>query len=249
MCTNINMILRTEQTLWTKCVLEPFISQGYDESFSRPFYYGVSDRLESGKKHVMVVGQEADQFWKYEDTEKTLEHIQNWCVGYFDKQMWNIPFAEYDEFNGSAFWRFFRFLDSEGLNTSWNNLDKLHCYEMTREGNDEHEVTKVLSDEYRRKLSSQFGEEKKSLLQREIKLVKPDSIVFITGPRYAVSMCTAFGISEDSLNHLYPSKDEPCKKIDKVLNLDIPVYWTYHPGYLSRIKAMESVVGQVVLGL
>ena len=246
MCRNLNAELRREQKLWTECILEPFISVGYNETFSRPFYYGISDRLQDDRKHIMLVGQEADQLWKFEDTEKTLEYIQKWCVGYFDKQMWNIPFAEYDEVNGSAFWRFFRSLDDKGFNTSWNNLDKLHCYEITGHGQNEREVTKVLSDNYRRKLSSLFGEEKKSLLQREIELVKPDAIVFITGPRYAVSMCTAFGISEDALNNFYPTKEKPCRNIDEVINMDIPVYWTYHPGYLSRIKSIENVVEQIV---
>ena len=235
----INLELLAYQKEWLSKVVAPFIEKGYDEQFSLPFHLGVSDRLDPKKKLIMIIGQEADRFWKYEENEKTPEYIQSWCVGYFDKQIFKTPFPEYDQFNHSAFWRFFRLLHQEGYELCWNNVDKLHRYQDKGAKND----TEKLAEEYEKQLSIQYGEDCKSLLQREIEKVQPDAIVFLTGPNYRVTMGTAFGLSDTTLDLYVPTKTNICSEISKVLNLDMPVFWTYHPGYLSKNSGfMDQVI-------
>jgi len=235
----INIELLALQKDWLSKVVEPFITKGYDEQFSRPFHFGVSEQLDREKKLVMIVGQEADCFWRYEDNDKTPDYIQQWCIGYFDKQIFKTPFPEYDQFNHSAFWRFFRMLHQEGFELCWNNVDKLHRYQDKGATN----ATETLTAEYEKQLSIQYGEDSKSLLQREIELVQPDAIVFLTGPNYRVTMGTAFGLSDTMLDLFAPTKSNVCSEISKILNLDIPVFWTYHPGYLSKNSGfMDQVI-------
>ena len=238
----INIELLGYQKEWLSKVVEPFISKGYDEQFSRPFHFGISEKLDPKKKLIMIVGQEADRFWKYEDTDKTPEYIQRWCIGYFDKQIFKTSFAEYDQVNHSAFWRFFRMLHEKGFELCWNNVDKLHRYQ----GKGAINQTETLTVEYEKQLSAQYGEDRKSLLQREIEAVNPSAVVFLTGPSYKVTMCTAFGISDSTLEACTPTKTNSCSEISEALNLGIPAFWTYHPGYLYRNSGyVERVVEQI----
>ena len=126
---SINKKLLEIQKEWITEVVEPFIAKGYDEQFSRPFHLGVSDKIDPDKKMIMIVGQEADCFWKYEMADKTPEYIQQWCVNYFNKQVLNSSFDENGVLNNSAFWRFLNMLHQKGLDLCWNNVDKLHRYQ------------------------------------------------------------------------------------------------------------------------
>ena len=121
-------------------------------------------------------------------------------------------------------------LHQEGFELCWNNVDKLHRYKDKESTT----TTETLTVEYEKQLSAQYGADCKSLLQREIEIVKPDAVVFLTGPNYRVTMCTAFGMPDNALDADRPTKTNICSEISKILNLDMPVFWTYHPGYLSR---------------
>lgn len=241
----INERLLNIQKEWLSAVVEPFMAKGYNECFSLPFHFGISGQRDPGRKMIMIVGQEADRFMKYTDTDKNAEYIQQWCIGYFDKQIYKTPFDEYDIYNNSAFWGFFRLLYDEGFDLCWNNVNKLHRYQNIIRNGKTFEATDILTAEYERQLSARYGKEEKSLLRREIEAAKPDGVVFLTGPNYQCTMCTAFGLPEDGLNPYKPVKTNPYNEISGILGLDIPVFWTYHPGYLKRIRCLNSIVEAV----
>lgn len=233
----INKKLLEIQNEWLSEVVEPFVVSRRNEQFSRPFHLGLSSVAAPGKKLIMIVGQEAKDFWKYEEADKTPEYIQKWCISYFDEQI-----HEKVPSNNSPFWRFFRSLKEKGFELCWNNIDKIHRYKTVSEK----DVTYPLTKTQERMLSAQYRADSKSLLQREIEVVEPDAIVFVTGPHYRASMCTAFGLPENTLDKCMPNKTNYLINIGKELGLDIPVFWTFHPAYLNRNYGFtESVISGI----
>ena len=221
---SINNKLLEIQNEWLLEVVNPFVVSRRNEQFSRPFHLGISSGIDPNKKLIMVIGQEAKDFGKYEDVD-TPKDIQKECTSYFDEQI-----QENTSRNNSPFWRFFCALKKKEFELCWNNIDKLHRYKTV----EKKEVTYPLTIGQERILSAQYGADSKSLLQRELEVVRPDAIAFVTGPHYRVSMCTAFGLPENALDQCMPNKTNYLINIGQELGLDIPVFWTYHPAYLNR---------------
>lgn len=243
---HVNEVLLSIQKEWLSEIVAPFMSKGYKEQFSRPFHFGVSEQLDTNKKLIMIIGQEADRFWKFEDEKITPEYTQRWCVGYFEKQVFNTTFKEFDEFNASPFWHFFRMLHKNGVELCWNNIDKLHRYKTEIINGVSTECTETLTVEYEKQLSVQYGDDKQSLLQREIEVVKPDAVVFVTGPYYQDTMCTAFGVKDAVLRSTKPTMNDPCIEISAILGLDIPAFWTYHPRFLVMHSFVDYTVAKIL---
>lgn len=229
------------QNEWLSEVVDPVVVSRRNEQFSRPFHLGLSSGIDPNKKMIMIIGQEAKDFWKYEDAKATSEYIQQWCISYFEKQI-----QENASQNNSPFWRFFCALEKEGFELCWNNIDKLHRYKTVEKKGEPKDVTYPLTLRQERIFSAQYGADSKSLLQREIELVKPGAIAFVTGPHYRVSMCTAFGLPENALDQCMPNKTNYLINIGQELGLDIPVFWTYHPAYLNRNHGFtEAVISDI----
>ena len=92
-------------------------------------------------------------------------------------------------------------------------------------------------------LNAAYGEDKLSILQREINLLKPKVIVFAIGPRekYRKSLASAFSIDASLLYAHRPTRKSCANKISDVLGLkETIVLWTYHPNYLSRGKLKDG---------
>lgn len=248
---SINRTLLSLQNEWIKLVADPFIGKDHDEIFSKPFHLGLSEKLPRKQKLVMLIGQEASDFWTYGATENVPDCIQQWCIDYFDKQLFRAKSSSSERYNRSPFWAFFRKLHQGGVNTCWNNLDKLHRYgsSVSKEGHID-TYTMQLKLEHQQELSRQYGPDKRSLLQREIDVVQPDAIVFITGPYYASSIACAFGVDPQSLDSLAPSKANYCTRIEHAIGLNMPVFWTYHPKYLRFNSGYtQRVVDDIISSL
>lgn len=239
---NINQKLLEIQIEWNDKIVEPFIEANPEQKneLSLPFYFGVPDKYRVADKKVMIVGQEAYNWWKYlEEADK--DYLQQWAVGYLEKQLWQT--GEY-RFNNSAFWMFFRQLNQSGFTPCWNNIDKLHRYVDQK--------TKPLTAEQDRVFCAQYGSNNKSLLQREIELVNPDAIIFIIGPNYQCSLEHSFGLQTTSnqLSQLRPTLTCPCPDIASIIRMDVPVIWTYHPTYMNRkgmLKDCVNTIGNLIL--
>ena len=243
---NINKTLLSLQEEWIQLVADPFISKGFEEQFSKPFHLGLSDRLNKNKKLVMLIGQEASDFWTYENNEIVSSNVQQWCIDYYNKQLFHTVNSE--RYNRSPFWAFFRSLYKQGIDVCWNNLDKLHRYESKTSKDGAIKLHTIpLSLEHQLELSRQYGSDRKSLLQREIKAVSPHAIVFLTGPYYSASMCSAFGLSSHALDLHTPTKKCFVTQIEQIIDLNIPVFWTYHPNYLCRNSGYTArVVSSII---
>lgn len=245
----MNRKLREAAETWVKERLEPYINDDETDCdkdglykgdnkykkgkyLSCPFYMGVTEdyALRTKSSRVMIIGQEARHYgtWKdnRSDSNYTPTESQEWAIDYLLYQIKTPNTASHFEINNnkSRFWQAFRKLNRNDINVCWNNMDKVYY----SRGNSDYKGT--LTYEGEEYLSAPFGvgDYKKSLLQREIEIVEPDALLFITGPTYYVSMAAAFGLPPQQL---YGRLNTSNKIVDITsdLNIDIPAYWTYHP--------------------
>lgn len=211
-------------------------AEGMAEKYplSRPFLFGVTEHYMQSKNTIMIIGQEAKDFSSYK-SDWPLSDIQHFNECYVNTQL-DRPVAGY-KYNRSPFWRFFRELANEGIEPVWNNLDKFHQIINGK--------TSPLSLKMENVFSRTYGNDNKSLLQREIELTKPTLVLFVTGPNYHESMATALGIDDRMLQEYRPTVSTPCQQFTKLTNMDIPLFWSYHPAYLSRRRAFQDVIARL----
>ncbi len=230
-----NKALRAVQREWMENIVNRYVEQNRGVDFSHPFFLGIPEAFEN-QPCVMIVGQEPDDFDRY-SRDMNLEKLQQWVIDYL---MVQIKEKEGDV-NHSPFWKAFRFMRETGKYVLWNNIDKMHRIKIENGK----KKTIILSREDEAVLNRPYGNEKKSLLQREIEIVRPAAIWLAIGPYREEAIEDSFGLSKGTLNSYRPCKNNWLFEIGKHLNLDIPVYWTYHPKYLNFLKALQDCVQQI----
>lgn len=196
--------------------------------YSSMFRMGFPDDfINSNKPLVMYVGQECLRC----NEEKT----QEWVRKYQTVQMKKECIDGFGEINTSPFWNFYRKIADKGYNVLWNNLDKFHPYDSAR-----------VKEEDAKRINARYGEDNKSVFQREIELINPDIVLLTIGPKwkYIQSFCSAFGISDlPMMKKFKPTKTLPVSDITDILSIpDTKVFWTYHPAYLNRINKYSDVL-------
>lgn len=224
---------------WYKQIVEPFLIKYDNEEFSLPFYTGVSSINNERLPCIMIVGQEALNYDKLNEDnlrEWPPKKSQEWSIAYLNKQI-GVKDIQYDiTYNNSPFWLLFRLFYDKRIFPCWNNLDKVHRY--IKNDNNQAKTT-PLKEEHERVLNQPFFPNANTLLLEEIEIVKPDAIVFVTGPRYKVSMETALNCD---LSTVVPNKEEYVRDITEALNIGIKGFWTYHPKYLSHHRKLKDCV-------
>ncbi len=198
-----------------------------NNGYSAMFRMGFPDEyIDSDRPLLMYVGQEC----LHGNKEKT----QQWIRDYQIVQRTKTFNSEINEgTRNSPFWNFYRRLCDDGYNVLWNNLDKFHPENKQR-----------LSWEQGIRFNSPYGEDKLSVLQREIKELKPKVVVLVVGnKKYTASLASAFSVSEEELKKYEPNTTRYLSEISSVLGLEnISVLWTYHPAYLQRKKLYCAVL-------
>lgn len=207
---------------WQSNILEPFLNNNKEHQYSNVFIPGIPLSFTQPKGKIMIIGQMTNNFGEY--GTNTLEELEQFGCNYLERQIYGK--VNDWKYNSSPFWQFFRKLKEGGYDLIWNNVDKVH-----KIINGE---TIWLSEEEELALNAPYGSENKSLLEREIEMISPSAIIFITGPNYAYSMATSFGLPKPNLFSIRPTKAKSLVNIQDHLGLSIPVFWTYHPNYLSR---------------
>lgn len=243
MSRQINQELLEKQILWSKEVAAKVLEKSNDQLLSQIFSFGVSEEYFKSDKdnRIMLVGQEAHCFGKYDKAELPdgiLSSNQEWAIGYMGFQLqqdgWKKDIGKYAK-NHSPFWEFFRGLKKRGYVPAWNNIDKLHGY--NRETGD----WERLARDDRCALNN--GDiDGKTLFWHEVNIARPQKIVFLTGPNYQASMQAALG---KDLSGYAPSTKSLCNRIAACDDLEIEVYWTYHPAYLQRIHKLDEVIAGI----
>ena len=234
----MNQELYNAQLIWNEYVVEPFFNNNTSTPLSRPYYMGVSKEYIKSNQRRMIVGQETKNCGLYTD-DWPMEAIREWGIEYLRKQLYGVePVKNKCSYNHSAFWKLFRAIEQSGFAPCWNNIDKI---QQTINGK-----TVPLTTTFESHFCQQYGEYKKSLIQNEIDICKPNKILFITGPNYTHSMATSFGINESLLSEKRPDLSTPISDITETLNLGVQCIWTYHPTFLNRKHILNDVVKNII---
>ena len=217
-----------------------FGNEKENNGYSAMFRMGFPDEyINSDRPLLMYVGQE--------DLNGNKGKSQEWVRNYQTIQRTENNGIDPDEkVRYSPFWELYRTFCDMGYNSLWNNLDKLLKVEIGKTDL----TTKPLSKEDAIELNATYGEDKLSVLQREINLLKPKVVVFAIGPRekYRKSLASAFSIDASSLYAHRPTRQNCVHDISAVLGLkDTIVLWTYHPNYLSRGKLKDEAYQKMQL--
>ena len=102
-------------------------------------------------------------------------------------------------------------------------------------------VTLYVKDE--KTLFGQQIDNGKTLLESEIDIVKPDMVLFVTGPNYKESMEYQLSNNKEIFGDNMPNiNKEDNEIVDGIEKDGIKYSWTYHPVYLSRIKRTDKVI-------
>ena len=282
---------------WYSKVMLPYISKELtsdgvrkDESYeiSCPFCMGLTEEyIESGKTKIMIIGQAAralgywSKHWKdksadvddlYNEADDSKEgyyppkRMQKWANEYLTVQLSGHGTQKIN-YNRSAFWAFFRQLKKRNdASLCWDDIDKVH---FICSSDDKSEKALKYKDEVY--LSAKYGDDKLSLLQREIEIANPDAVIFAIGPTYALSADVALGISGFDYTNMqenrlskrsaevsklftdYPNKNNCVVQNEDMQNAvrkllrreDTAVLWTYHPSALKRLKLLDEAVYKI----
>lgn len=245
---NINAKLRECQAEWFNNICKPWLAKGGERpedmknwtkscfgeiaeySFSQPFFTGVNDIK---KPLIMIVGQETNGWGDISEfsidvgeAKWNINNSQERTIYYLKK---NIELSV----STSTFWKFIIELKKEHrFSLCWNNLDKIHyiIHNATKRKRDTNCIKLYSNDE--KTLNNKIGSNK-TLMQQEIDIIKPDLIIFLTGPNYKDSMETALQIK---LAKIPDKNNEPIVAIDK------NKIWTYHPSFLYREAELKKKV-------
>lgn len=227
----INEELLDAFTSWyNKVASEVTSSMNY--TFSRPFIGGVCDNFGAGKKNIIIVGQEARGL---NDYGKSLKEYQMWSIGFMSKQLGCKKYLKNQTYSkvNSPFWRFVcGFTD---YSIYWTNIDKLHLISKGK--------TKQLKDECEKVLNKKYLNDKSSIFEREIEIINPAVIIFLTGPHYYKTMEYALGTSFDDKPMLTKNQSKLIVNITDKLKKYSSVesaFWTYHPNFLNRRKGTNN---------
>jgi len=203
---------------------------------SAPLLLDVRSSWETSNVRLLVVGQETGgwgiehggyyewsgpsitcykEFFESDRGIETLMHLY---------RLFNFATRQPENWR-SPFWRAFRELSSPPeVEPLWSNL--FRC--SVKNGS---VIRNCSRDELQEILESQRG-----LLQKEIKILKPNAVVFFTGPNYD------FGIREEFEQVAFePVARDRAGKFDRVVHEGLPdkCFRTYHPAYLQRTRRWQ----------
>lgn len=183
---------------------------------------------------IMIFGQETNS-WEQKVSEKVIPIEES---GMFVDKTVDVFMNYYKDFlakkinensKRSPFWDFHYQLKNNKFSTKqveliWNNIYKIGNFEKRKN----------------RPSSSirEFENKYFDIIQQEVNIIKPNLIVFFTGPKYDGRLTKKFEvINKHSLKSDIPSKE--LAKLD--LGIGIPAYRTYHPHYLRRQKKTDYI--------
>lgn len=182
---------------------------------------------------IMVFGQETNG-WETKVSE--IEIPMNESINLVDKTVDTFMNTYYNFFNRtdlkSPFWNAFKNIRklTREMNCEivWNNVYKIG--NRGRNLNRPHEMIRQIENDY-------FD-----VIQEEISILKPDVILFLTGPNYEARVNKKFGI-----RGYHSISNHETNKLARIsISNEILVYRTYHPNYLQLHKLLKEYLKHIV---
>jgi hypothetical protein len=199
---------------------------------SPPLLVAPHEKWRSAKSKLLIIGQETLR-WKYTPSDVgsdrnpilnflDFQHCENGVASMCDLYRWYSLGRAYPTMN-SPFWRGFRAL-SHGISgcedsALWTNVFKANVRGSV--------VNNCKAGEKSALLQMQQG-----LLRDEIALLKPDVVVFLSGPRYDSAIMCEFPDME--ISPLSPTLPSSTAGVLSAQGLPIRTIRTYHPEYMQR---------------
>jgi len=187
-----------------------------------------NNEYENSEIKLMIFGQETNSWYGdfNNDIEKTLKLYDN----FFNN---GYALEEY----GSPFWQGINRLiellkvkyPEKKLGFVWNNLIKIGCAERN----------KNRPPAYLQKIE----QESFKIINEEINILKPNIILFLSGPNYDSSIVFNF----ESIKFHNISQNNTIRQIAKLnFGSSKNTYRTYHPSYLRRSKNTDNYLKAII---
>jgi len=182
---------------------------------------------------IMVFGQETNGWeTKVSDIEiplqesihhvdKTVDTFMNTYSDYFNKTDLKSPFW-------NAFKNIRKLTRDMKCEIVWNNVYKIG--NRGRNLNRPHEtIRQIENDNF-------------DVIQEEISILKPDIILFLTGPNYEARVNKKFGITG-----YHSISNHETNKLTRIsISTEMLAYRTYHPNYLQLHKLLKEYLKHIV---
>ena len=184
---------------------------------TNPLLLKYNNSYENAQNKIMLFGQETN-FWYKELNEGIYTGIKSDLLNLYNEFFWEDGCYEYGRRYGGM-WRgveaFFDILDSnKSINYQyiWNNLIKIG------------KTGKGRPDFY-----NEIKDINRNIIKQEVDILKPNLVIFFSGPNYDDIITDVFGNIEDKTIFGYTSHQIRVFSVNS-----IPAIRTYHPGYLLR---------------
>lgn len=243
------------------------------DMLSFPYLLQVTDNFQKYKKHVVIFGQEPNswgdkefRFWgDYKSFSNLPEVAKNnlnlfptilggsnevECIECLIRCLMSLynwkNFEDFKDCDGNNYENFYRFLKehctNQGFSVIRNNLAKI-SYKYGKKGNDP-------------QLNLQFL----GFINQELELLKPDSLIFLTGPqeKYVNLMNVLLSSFEKqyTIDYLFankPNKTNPVRILNPIpiKGKRVKILWSYHPGceqnkYLREAKVLQKMKDEYI---
>lgn len=172
--------------------LEPLLDKRHRDKLSAPFLLSVPEAYFSARVRIMFVGKETNGWWRKLSAYYAVDGAFEALVAHYDKRMAKPRFT-------GGFWQMLRRTAHELAGgridaIAWSNIFRMD-YEQ---GKKSCRNSKGFSE-----LLTIFSQD---MLLREVKLLKPDVILFASGPSY-----------DDVLKEFFPDRSESERIVPRAL--------------------------------
>ena len=183
-----------------------------EKKFNGPLLISISELYIKQKRKLLVIGQETGGWDGFSDNvERSLKIYKDFNLGY----SYNSPF-------GNSTREIEKNLNLERCSCSWSNINKFD------DGGG-----RPFGDSL--KIIEKFDE----VLLSEIQILKPDVVVFFSGPKFEYRINNLFENVE--FNEVKGFQNMQLSRLSHKL-LPFNTYRTYHPRYLRQSKLEEKLV-------
>ncbi len=203
------------------------LKEEYKKDISYPLLLYVFNTYKHAKIKLLIIGQQTLEWDRFGDFDKSGDIICELMRSYRDFKLGDGTVNP-----GSPFWRAARIL-YETLNPSYQRYGFMW--------------TNIIKIDQHNKSKNRYGEPddsiKKEMIRRfpvvpyEIKILKPDVVVFFTGPNY--DWCLKETFPQAKFSNIPPFRKHELSFVRDNKILPKLTFRTYHPNYLQRSKNKE----------